>query len=157
MRTSTSNTKPVPATKPAAKKPAVKKVAAKPAIKKPTAGAKKPAAKRPAAPQPGAAAQLREQLQLTQPQFAQLLGVSPRTAATLDKTGPGTESTARSLIELKRLTRALGEVMQEPSVGPWLKAPNDAFGGLKPLEVIERGESDRLWEMVYFLRSGVAS
>jgi hypothetical protein len=26
---------------------------------------------------------------------------------------------------------------------------------LKPIEVIERGEIDRLWEMVYRLRSGI--
>jgi hypothetical protein len=32
---------------------------------------------------------------------------------------------------------------------------NHAFGGLKPLEVIERGEIDRLWNMVYELRSGM--
>ncbi len=30
----------------------------------------------------------------------------------------------------------------------------DAFDGLKPLEVIEGGEIDRLWEMMYRLKSG---
>lgn len=33
--------------------------------------------------------------------------------------------------------------------------PNDAFDGLKPLETIERGEIDRLWDMAYRLRSGM--
>jgi hypothetical protein len=28
---------------------------------------------------------------------------------------------------------------------------------LKPLEVIDRGEGDRIWSMIYFLRSGVPS
>lgn len=37
---------------------------------------------------------------------------------------------------------------------PWLTAPNDAFDGLKPLEVIERGESDRIWQMIFLMRSG---
>ena len=32
--------------------------------------------------------------------------------------------------------------------------PNDAFNGLKPIEVIERGEVDKIWEMIYRLRSG---
>jgi hypothetical protein len=32
--------------------------------------------------------------------------------------------------------------------------PNEAFGGLKPLEVIERGEIDRIWQMIHLLRSG---
>jgi hypothetical protein len=38
-----------------------------------------------------------------------------------------------------------------------LDTPNDAFGGLKPLEVIERGEIDRLWNMIFYLESGVPS
>jgi hypothetical protein len=42
-------------------------------------------------------------------------------------------------------------------LGNWFRAPNLAFDGLKPVEVIERGESDRLWEMAYYLRSGVPS
>jgi hypothetical protein len=29
--------------------------------------------------------------------------------------------------------------------------------GLKPLEVIERGEIDRLWNMIFHLESGVTS
>ena len=52
---------------------------------------------------------------------------------------------------------ALGEVIQNDAIGPWLNRPNDAFDGLKPMEVIERGEVDRLWQMIFYLRSGVAS
>jgi len=33
--------------------------------------------------------------------------------------------------------------------------PTDAFDGLKPLEVIERGEVDRLWRMIYLLEAGL--
>ena len=43
------------------------------------------------------------------------------------------------------------------SIGTWLQIPNEAFDGLKPLEVIDRGEIDRLWSMIYDLRSGVPS
>jgi len=67
------------------------------------------------------------------------------------------DSVARRLVELDRLTEALTEVIRAESLRGWLQAPNPAFDGLKPPEVIARGESDRLWEMVYFLRSGVAS
>lgn len=49
------------------------------------------------------------------------------------------------------------EVIDPDFLGRWLQTPNDAFDGLKPLEVIDRGESDRIWSMIYFLRSGVAS
>lgn len=49
---------------------------------------------------------------------------------------------------------ALAEIMNADSILNWLQTPNDAFDKLKPLEVIERGESDRIWSMLYFLRSG---
>jgi hypothetical protein len=39
-------------------------------------------------------------------------------------------------------------------VGPWLDTPNDAFSGLKPLDLIERGEMDRLWRMIFEVESG---
>lgn len=61
------------------------------------------------------------------------------------------------MTECERLIEALKEVFRDEAIGVWLKTPNSAFGGLKPLEVIDRGESDRLWEMIYFLRSGVSS
>jgi len=67
------------------------------------------------------------------------------------------EKVARRLTELDRLTTALSEVMRKESIGKWLRRPNPAFGGLTAVEVIERGESDRIWETIFFLRSGVAS
>jgi DNA-binding transcriptional regulator YiaG len=161
--------------KPAAKKPSTAKKPAAPKVTAVKASAgKKPAGKKPlaikhaalkhgahqkpaAAAAPTLAYALRERLQLKQPEFAQMLAVSPRTIATLDKGEPATEGVARRLTELERLTQALSEVMRTDSIGPWLKTPNTAFDGLKPLEVIERGQSDRLWEMVYVLRSGVPS
>lgn len=111
----------------------------------------------PKSPTPPVASKLREKLGLTQPEFAGLLPVSVRTLATLEKGTPPTDPVARRLTELERLTNALGEVIRDSVIGEWLKTPNPAFGGLKPLEVIDRGQSDRLWEMIYFLRSGVAS
>ena len=39
----------------------------------------------------------------------------------------------------------------------WLETPNEGFGGSQPLQVIERGEIDRVWRMVYFLESGIPS
>ncbi len=57
----------------------------------------------------------------------------------------------------QRLIDALSEIVQEDSLGAWLQQPNDAFDGLKPIEVIDRGHSDRLWEMIFNVRSGTAS
>lgn len=98
---------------------------------------------------------LRQRLHLKQPEFARLLPVSVRSLATLESGTPPTDAVARRLIEFQRLAEALSEVIREESLGTWLQTPNDAFGRLKPIEVIERGEIDRLWSMIYFLQSGV--
>jgi hypothetical protein len=58
------------------------------------------------------------------------------------------------LRELERLTEAIRGLFKPEAIGEWFGAPNPAFGGLKPIEVIERGESDRLWQMVFELRAG---
>jgi DNA-binding transcriptional regulator YiaG len=106
---------------------------------------------------PNMVVNLRKRLELNQAVFARLLPVSVRSLATLEGGSPPTEVVARRLIELLRLTNALAEVMKKESLGNWLQTPNEAFCGLKPLEVIDRGESDQIWSMIYFLRSGVPS
>lgn len=98
---------------------------------------------------------LRKKLKLKQAEFARLVPVSQRSLATLESGTPPTQAIARRLIELQRLTESLSEIMHEDSLGTWLQTPNEAFDGLKPIEVIDRGESDRLWEMIYSLRSGI--
>lgn len=98
---------------------------------------------------------LRRQLRLSQPIFARLLSTSVRSLASLENGGAPTEPVSRRLTELARLSKALSEVIREDSLGKWLQTPNEAFDRLKPLEVIEHGETDRIWSMIYFLRSGV--
>ena len=106
---------------------------------------------------PDLVADPRNRLQLKQTDFARLVPVSVRSLATLESGKRPTEAIARRLIELRRLINALSEVIHIYSLGIWLKTPNEAFDGLRPLEVIDRGESDRIWSMIYFLKSGVPS
>jgi hypothetical protein len=58
--------------------------------------------------------------------------------------------------KLQELIYSLSESINEDEIGPSLPRPNTAFSGPKPLEGIERGEHDRIWQMIYELRSGVA-
>lgn len=58
--------------------------------------------------------------------------------------------------DFARITSALREVVAADAIGPWLDTPNPAFAGAKPLEVIERGEADRVWQMIFLLRSSAA-
>ena len=44
--------------------------------------------------------------------------------------------------------------MPASTIATWMDTPLDAFDGLKPLEVVERGQMDRLWRMVFEIESG---
>lgn len=98
--------------------------------------------------------ELRQRIGLTQEAFSRIVGVKVRTLSKLEKGDKPSDAVGRKLTEVDRLQRALAEVVQESHVGEWMQAPNPAFDGFKPIELIERGEIDRLWGMVYDLRSG---
>ena len=59
--------------------------------------------------------------------------------------------------QLNSLKDALADLMEANFVDEWLKTPNEAFEGSTPLQVIERGESDRLWRMIHEIRTGTFS
>ena len=98
---------------------------------------------------------LRSRLGMNRETFARLVPISVRNLANIEGGKEPTDSVLRRLKELRRIVHALSEVMQKDAIGPWLNQPNDAFDGLKPMEVIERGEVDQIWQMIFFLRSGV--
>lgn len=96
----------------------------------------------------------RRELGVTRKLFSRLTGFSERAIASWES---GSQPSARSrqrILELRRLEQALCRVMDPESIGVWLQTPNPAFEGLKPLEVIERGQIDRIWRMVFDLEAG---
>ena len=99
--------------------------------------------------------ELRKQLSMPREVFSRLVNVSVRTIAEVETTKKKVTKLQRPYNEVARLYEALKEVVDPKALGDWFVTPNDAFDGLKPIEVIERGEIDRLWRMVYKLRSGL--
>ena len=89
--------------------------------------------------------------------LSRLTGFSERAIAGWEGGAPVSEPARRRLLEIDRFRRRLAEVVAPGSIPEWLDTPNDAFGGLKPVEVIERGEIDRLWNMIFYIESGIAS
>ena len=98
---------------------------------------------------------LRKGLRLSQPAMARVLGISQRKLSQLENAAraPRPETTRR-LVEVERLHDALVEVIEADAIPGWLEQPNPGFGGASPLQLIERGETDRLWQMIYLVRSG---
>lgn len=97
---------------------------------------------------------LRQQYALSQHLLARLLGVSVRTISTLESGTAPTGQVRRNLTQVSRLCAALAEAMLPRFVGEWLDQPNEMLGGLKPVEAIERGQIDRVWQVAEGLRSG---
>ena len=92
---------------------------------------------------------------LTQPVVVRLTGYSPRSVASWSKGVKATEPARRKFTELVRLFDALADLMDDPrQVAGWLQVPNPAFDGSTPRQVIERGETDRLWRMIHAIESG---
>jgi hypothetical protein len=100
---------------------------------------------------------VREKMLLPRKVFSRLIGFSERAIADWESGKTISEPGLRRIKEMERFQQRLAEVVSAEAIPEWLEKPNPAFGGLKPLEVIERGEIDRLWNMIFYLESGVAS
>lgn len=99
--------------------------------------------------------ELRQKLGMAREVFGRLVDVSTRTIADVEASQKKVDKLQRNYIEVQRLCNVLGEVVDPACLGEWFKTPNDALSGFKPIEIIERGEIDRLWDLVYRLRSGI--
>jgi DNA-binding transcriptional regulator YiaG len=96
------------------------------------------------------------EINITMDTFTRLVGASRRTVATWLAGNPPNRANQRNVSEMSRLFDALAEVVPASQIAPWLDTPNPAFEGSTPLQVIERGESDRLWRMIWELRIGAS-
>jgi DNA-binding transcriptional regulator YiaG len=112
---------------------------------------------RPASKADELVADVRRKLGLSRKVFSRLTGFSERAIANWEGGGKPDEPGLRRIRETERFQMRLAEVVRPEEIPAWLDTPNDAFDGLKPLEVIERGEIDRLWNMIFYLESGIAS
>ncbi len=99
--------------------------------------------------------ELRDRLGMPRHMFARIVAVGERTIAKVESEGSSADKLKRPYNELHRLFEALSDVIEPTSIGLWLQTPNDAFDSLKPIELIERGEIDRLWRMIFELQSGM--
>ena len=97
---------------------------------------------------------LRQRYALSQILLARLLDVSLRTASGLESGSVESSKVRRNLTQISRLCDALAGAMKPDYAGHWLNQPNEMLGGLKPVEAIERGQIDLVWQVVEGLRSG---
>jgi hypothetical protein len=89
--------------------------------------------------------------------MATLVGVTERTLNTLEAGGELSPAVQRRVTEIARLYAELATVVKPAAIGKWLIKPNDAFDGHSAVDLIAGGKIDRLWKMIFMLRSGVSS
>src|SRR4051794_15895654 len=100
-------------------------------------------------------ADVRSGLGVTRELFARLTGFSVRAITGWEAGRPVSEPGLRRVKEMERLRAALADGMREEFIPQWLETPCEGLGGLKPVEVLERGEADRLWRVVLLIGSGM--
>ena len=104
-----------------------------------------------------AVAEIRKRIGFSQTEFARITSYSTRAVADWEAGKTLDDRARRKVTEVDRLTKALSELMPAGHVGKWLREENDAFGGRSPLTLIERGESDRLWQMIHQIDANIAT
>lgn len=85
--------------------------------------------------------------------LGRLTGFSLRALAEWSAGRLPSEPAKRRLHEIRRLLDSLAEVVRIDAIPAWLRTRNAAFDHMTPIQVIEVGEIDRLWQMVYHMGS----
>jgi transcriptional regulator with XRE-family HTH domain len=98
---------------------------------------------------------LRQSMGINQQTFARLTGFSLRAITDWESGKPLSVPARHKMVELARLYEGLLGIMKTEAIPAWLDTPNSAFGDLKPIEVIERGETDRIWRMIFEFEYGI--
>ena len=95
----------------------------------------------------------RRQIGITRPVYARLSHCSERTLATFEARKNLSLAKERKLNETHRLLLALCEVMAPLHVKDWLNQPNEWLHSNTPMQIIEKGQIDLLWDLIYHTRN----
>ena len=91
---------------------------------------------------------------LTRAMLSDLTGMTFRSPTKSRRRLSLSKKQEKALSELDRLLVALSRIMQPTEIGPWLVRPHPAFDKRSPLNLVQDGEKDRIWRMLYDLSSG---
>lgn len=100
---------------------------------------------------------LRRSLGIPRPLFSTLADVSVRSLADYETKTTVPKSVRPRLNEALRLLHALLDIIPPEDLRSWLTTPNSGFQNERPLDLIQKGERDRIWAMIYQTRVGAFS
>jgi DNA-binding transcriptional regulator YiaG len=104
---------------------------------------------------PNSLAQLRSRLGWSRAQLALVMSCSDRALVNWEQGEPMSAIYAAKVRELQGIWDELQEIMEAEQIGPWLLTDMEAFDGQNPADLIRRGETRRIWDALYHLRSGM--
>ncbi len=97
----------------------------------------------------------RDCLKLPRALFGRIVNDSDRTIAKVAVGPEEIEEPRRLCSEVFHLTEARSEIVDSRSLSAWFVVPNEEFGGLKPVDVIELVRIHRLCDMAFRSRTGM--
>ena len=103
---------------------------------------------------PSALIRLRGALGWSRVRMGQVINCSDRAIVNWEQGEPISAVYAARLRELQSVYEGLKELMKPAEIGRWLTAENEEFDGQSPADLVRRGETGRLWQSLFYLRSG---
>lgn len=93
---------------------------------------------------------LREAFRLSRERLARLVGVTAKTVERWEAkpTRPARDETRVRMAQLREIAELGATVYTRERLGDFLETPLAEFGGLTALQLIERGEADRVLEAI---------
>ena len=100
-------------------------------------------------------ARLRTTLGWSRNQLARVMNASDRALVNWEEGDPISPVYAAKLREIQSICNELKQLMKPEEIGSWLLAEMEEFEGRTPADLISKGEIGRLWESLFYLRSGM--
>lgn len=100
-------------------------------------------------------AKLRAALGWSRNQLAYIMNASDRAIVNWEQGDPISPVYAAKLGEIQSVYSELKQLMKPEDIGLWLLTEMEEFEGRTPADLINKGETGRLWASLFYLRSGM--
>jgi DNA-binding transcriptional regulator YiaG len=87
--------------------------------------------------------------------LAHVMNASDRAIFNWEAGDPTSPVFAAKLREIQSVYNELKGLMKPEEIGPWLLTEMEEFEGRAPADLINKGETGRLWASLFYLRSGM--
>jgi transcriptional regulator with XRE-family HTH domain len=98
---------------------------------------------------------LRTALGWSRNRLARVMNASDRAIVNWESGNPISPVYAAKLREIQSIYNELKQLIKPEEIGSWLLTDMDEFEGSSPADLISKGETRRLWESLFYPRSGM--